>query len=92
MGWHVTGEGGDSIDLPSDPGLGRPGSSQSPLPTCFSRPNLRLSALPQLVAWLLAQQLCSRPILSHRRGFILRFLSILNSFIKRGWLFWDGNN
>ena len=32
------------------------------------------------------------PILGHRQGFILRFLSILNSFIKLEWLLWDVNN
>ena len=34
----------------------------------------------------------ARPILGHRQGFILRFLSILNSFIKLEWLLWDVNN
>lgn len=32
------------------------------------------------------------PILGHKQGFILCFLSILNSFIKLEWLLWDVNN
>lgn len=69
---------------PCTPEAGTPGPCPAPTRPLPQAPAGGLAPCPTAAA--------ARPILGHRQGFILRFLSILNSFIKLGWLLWDVNN
>ena len=68
-----------------------PGPRPARLPLCRHRPRV-LSPAPAGGLAPCPTAAAARPILGHRRGFILRFRSILNSFIKLKWLLGDVNN
>lgn len=71
--------------------LSPPEPSPTLLPSCNHRPHsLRPPPAGGLAPCPTAG--AARPILGHKQGFILCFLSILDSFIKLKWLLWDVNN